>query len=255
MVIIVYIECDIVKVVNIREEEWDTLILLDACRYDMFEEIAHPILGGKLEKRLSTASCTPDWIYTQLGVENGKDFSDTVYITANPFISKYLAPRRCGCHLKFKHIEPVWDWGWDDYLKTVHPKTMVKALEKFTHEDKIIMHFMQPHYPFLDGDEKIHPWDLGLTQTHEEAKLNPDSPNLMAGPWPLLRFGTLELEDVIEAYHTCLRTAIPYVQKCIEMRDGTTIITSDHGNLYKPPYEHPCGYTDAELIEVPWCII
>jgi len=54
-----------VKRLDILKEKWDTLIILDACRYDMFKEIAYPILKGKLEKRWSTAFNTPRWIRYQ----------------------------------------------------------------------------------------------------------------------------------------------------------------------------------------------
>ncbi|MBN1253996.1 MAG: class I SAM-dependent methyltransferase [Deltaproteobacteria bacterium] len=70
---------------NIRAEWWDTLIILDACRYDCFEEICLPQLTGIFEKRWSPASCTRGWLKAQC---YPADFSDVVYISANPYASQ-----------------------------------------------------------------------------------------------------------------------------------------------------------------------
>ena len=60
--------------IKIMEEKWDYLIVLDACRYDYFKEYNN-ILEGHLEKKLSCASCTYEWLEKNF---SGKYFSDTV---------------------------------------------------------------------------------------------------------------------------------------------------------------------------------
>lgn len=67
------------------QADWDTLVILDACRYDMFEEINET--EGELEHRYSRGSCTPDFIRENF--PEG-EFHDTVYVTANPM---YCGPK------------------------------------------------------------------------------------------------------------------------------------------------------------------
>jgi len=49
------------KVLNVMEEEWDYLIILDACRYDYFESLYKEFFDGELEKRVSLGSDTLKW--------------------------------------------------------------------------------------------------------------------------------------------------------------------------------------------------
>lgn len=52
----------------IHEEDWDYLIVLDACRYDKFKESYPDYLDGELRKVWSRASSTQPWL--------GKTFPD-----------------------------------------------------------------------------------------------------------------------------------------------------------------------------------
>jgi len=46
--------------VKVVEEEWDYIIVLDACMYDIFEDVNW--IDGKLESIISKGSGTPEWI-------------------------------------------------------------------------------------------------------------------------------------------------------------------------------------------------
>lgn len=71
------------KGVNVLDEDWDNLIILDACRYDIFEELNH--INGNLTQKKSRGCRTPEWIR---GNFSCKELLDTVYISANPQYSK-----------------------------------------------------------------------------------------------------------------------------------------------------------------------
>ena len=75
------------KLAHIMQEDWDYLIILDACRYDYFEKFYGQYLSGKLEKRLSLGSSTREWRDRNF---TGK-YDDTIYISANPFINSVKA--------------------------------------------------------------------------------------------------------------------------------------------------------------------
>lgn len=43
------------------DRSWDYLIILDACRFDVFEEVYDDFLEGRLRKVESVGSSTPEW--------------------------------------------------------------------------------------------------------------------------------------------------------------------------------------------------
>ncbi|MFC7028075.1 hypothetical protein ACFQH8_12520 [Halomicroarcula sp. GCM10025710] len=65
--------------IDIFEEDWDNLLILDACRYDMFEE--QHSLPGRLESRISKSSHTSEFLQSNFA---DRDLRDTVYVTASP---------------------------------------------------------------------------------------------------------------------------------------------------------------------------
>jgi len=69
--------------VSIMDEEWDYLIVLDACRYDYFSKLVGTYLQGKLEKVYSPASCTLEWCKKSFK----EYYNDVVYVSANPYIN------------------------------------------------------------------------------------------------------------------------------------------------------------------------
>lgn len=60
-------------------EDWDNLVLLDACRYDQFERLN--TISGVLENRISQGSSTFEFLTENIA---GKKSHDTVYVTSNP---------------------------------------------------------------------------------------------------------------------------------------------------------------------------
>lgn len=133
------------------EEEWDYLIVLDACRYDYFK-VLNDIVPGKLEKRLSVGPSTGTWIFRNFSDQN----YDIVYVSGHPLVSPTALKRRSSKNLfkrwrsvgfnPFFKIDNVWSYGWDHKLDTVHPSTIRKAAlrDAIKYPSKrMIIHFMQ----------------------------------------------------------------------------------------------------------------
>lgn len=236
----------------ITEREWDTLIVLDACRYDLFEEVldVHSLPGG-LSRRESLATGTPGFLAKNFGEGT---FYDTVYVTGNPYVSTDLDPEQ------FHAIEEVWQDGWNDELGTVLPKTMrdrtLAAVEKFPNK-RVISHFLQPHAPFvgnvrLQGQEKF--------AIRERALGNEDASRKLRTPFERLDAGEFSREQVWDAYRSNLECAFPVVEDLLSELEGLTAVTSDHGNALgeraKPfpvrVYGHPMGVHIEALTDVPW---
>jgi hypothetical protein len=239
--------------IYLPDEEWDNLLILDACRYDMFAE--ETTLPGQLLRRTSAASNTPEFLKHNF---EGQDFSDTVYVTANPQVNIHLDD-------EFFGIINVWESHWDDELHTVPPKHMAKktitAYNNYPNK-RIVSHFIQPHYPFIGkiGQEKIsrHSGMELSKRMAMETRAHRDEKSI----WNQLYAGTVSPERVYAAYRENLDIAIPYVLDLIKTFEEHTVITSDHGNAlgeraWPVPakiYGHPPGIRIPALTEIPWLV-
>ncbi|WP_458186856.1 hypothetical protein [Haladaptatus sp. NG-WS-4] len=235
--------------VDVMAEDWDNLVILDACRYDMFATRA--TLGDRVTSKLSPGS--ESWEFMQESFV-GREFHDTVYVTSNPHA--YKLPDGT-----FHAVVNLLDGHWNEDLRTVTPETMVEqtlaAFEEYP-DKRIITHFMQPHYPFIG--------ERGRKLKHSgiEMQLDDDERSGEPHPWFGLFNGRTENEsEIIEAYVENLDEVLPHVERLVGELTGKTVITADHGNLigertYPIPlktYGHPGGLHKRELIEVPWAEI
>lgn len=233
-------------------EDWDNLIILDACRYDMFEQTS--TLPGTLEKRTAPGSATPEFLRETF---LGKQFYDTVYVTANPMY------RDVGLEDVFHAVVDVWQEGWDDDLRTVRPSTMAEAaLEAYeTYPNKrIIAHFMQPHYPFIGERARAEIGDHAGYEYTRKHVLGGEQEHDQATVWQLLDSGEISKELAWETYVENLEVALPHVAELVDQFEGLTVVTSDHGNLLDEPVKpfpfrvsgHPVGIHTEQLVTVPW---
>jgi hypothetical protein len=232
--------------VDIFEEDWDHLIILDACRYDMFAEQAD--LPGILESRISRGSSTVEFLTANFANRN---LRDTVYVTGNPQLYRHREKMDPQLHATIE----VWqEDGWDEENKTVLPETManrtLEAAERFPNK-RIISHFIQPHYPFL--------YDEGVFDD-SQAFLRPDEP----GSWHQVMTGRVSAskESVWRAYRATLDRALPHVERLLENLDGRKVVSADHGNMIgeraRPfpviEWGHPRAIYTPELVNIPWHI-
>lgn len=243
---------------NVLSENWDHLIILDACRFDVFaEEIAKTQIytRGKLEYRISSGSMTKEFLVNNFGTSKLK-FDDIVYITANPFVDMLLKG-------KFYKIIPVWKDGWDYKRNTVLPKTMYeytkRAIAQYPNK-RLIVHFMQPHFPFLTL--KL-PGETGFAK-HREAALQGVADWKDKTIWDLVENGRIPLDLVRKAYRENLKISLKYVEKIVRILGGRIVITSDHGEAFGEylhrliplkVYGHPQNVRIEALVKVPWFVI
>ncbi|MFC4407865.1 hypothetical protein [Haloarchaeobius iranensis] len=235
------------------EKDWDNLLILDGCRFDLFEEVYgeqfEEGFGGTLSKIRSRGSGSPGYLRENF---QGRDLSDTVYVTANPFVYKVLDN-------PFHHVDHVWMNDWDDDLETVRPDTMVEhAIEAYqTYPNKrLVVHFMQPHHPFI-GDFRLSE-DRGFLGAKAKS-LDEDVPDVKF-VWERLREGEVSEDEVWRAYRDNLVLALEKVGKLIEAIPGKHVVTSDHGNAFgervKPfpttTYGHGDNLHIPALVDVPW---
>jgi hypothetical protein len=246
--------------VRVMDEDWDTLLLLDACRVDLFEEVA-PV-GDYDDYRTVTSrgSTTREWVRQNFA---GGDFGDTVYVTSNPYVSREAGDA-------FHRLIEVWDADFDDDAKTVRPEAVVEAAKR-AHRDypdkRVIAHFMQPHHPFvgehslsfsgwqIEGESHAGDGERGATSDGERQR--------PYTPWDALWMGRVDRDDLWRAYGDNLRLVLDAVDDLLADIEGRVVLTSDHGNMlgertFPLPlrvYGHPKGIRNRELVEVPWATV
>lgn len=238
---------DIGNGVEFMNEDWDNLIILDGCRYDVFSERNQ--ISGELQSKQALGS--QSWDFMQQNFVD-KTFHDTVYVTSNPFASRL---DKNTFHAVINLLDE-----WDPELQTVHPETVVEAARR-AHSaypnKRLLIHFMQPHYPFIGpaGQQIEH---KGHGRNHED--------QLEGGSiWSMLRLGSAGVteNEVWTAYCENLDIVLPYAQRLLNEISGKSVITSDHGNLvgerlWPIPvrgYGHPRGLRAPQLLTVPWLVV
>jgi len=238
------------------EEDWDNLIILDACRYDQFERIN--MIPGTLEPRTSLGSGTPEFLAKTFA---SSTFKDTVIVTANP----QYRTERFDFDDTFHNIIDVWRSSWNDEYGTVLPGPMADAVMKACREypnKRLIAHFMQPHYPFIGDSAEEIGVHAGFTKTYHGAQgqqCTTDSRTV----WELLQNNELSEEVVWRAYDENLEIALNHVEALLEEFEERTVISSDHGNLFGerplpmvgPMYGHPTNIYHDAVRKVPWLVV
>lgn len=229
--------------VDIFERDWDTLCILDACRYDLFEQMH--ALPGELEEMESRGSATEEFLRANF---HGRELLDTVYVTGNPMLYRH----RDTIETRLHEVVNVWkESGWNETYRTVLPETMTdaarRAREEFPHK-RLIIHYLQPHYPFLGPTGR---------ENFQLDRLDFD--------WESIRRGSVEVsaQTVRRAYRENLEQVLPYVDELVEALPGKTVVTADHGQVigsrsFPVPvreFGHPSGiYTDG-LVKIPWLTV
>jgi hypothetical protein len=222
------------------DAEWDNLLILDACRYDLFERTS--TLPGETVPVLSRGSATEEFLR---GNFDGRTRLDTVYVTASPMLHR----NRDEIDVRFHEVIDVWqDDGWDEQYRTVLPETVLEATldaaERFP-DKRLLVHFIQPHYPFLGPTGREH-FDLDRLDFQ----------------WDDLRTGDPAVPEgaVRRAYEENLQEVLPFVEDLLFELDGRTVVTADHGQMFGErlfpipirEYGHPSGIYTEELVKVPW---
>lgn len=218
-------------------------------------------IDGCLETRYSKGSCTPDFLRENF-VDAGP-FHDTVYVTANPMYRDELFS---GDDLpgSFHATVDVWATAWDDTHGTIQPEAVadaaVEAIQKYP-DKRHLVHFMQPHRPFIGDTGKEIDAQRGMATRGEVL----DTAHSRAGEraWKLVDQDKLSPERAWRAYCENLEVALPYVQRVVDAHDGRRIVTSDHGNLVNEPRGplrgresgHPPRTWVEELVRIPWLVV
>jgi len=269
------------------ENEEFVLIVLDACRYDYFEEIHGNYFNGDLHRAWSPENRTPYWVPT---VWNEK--YDITYISASPWLDDHSYEDRETEFRPSEHFNKiinVWKTDWNSDFGTVPPEAVTESSLTHLSESRparTIIHYLQPHRPYI-GDEKLLPWkvktkdlklnegvDFQLSKTDKNdnyvtgerlyqngiTKLELDEAGIPVESYGLHK--RAENDDINhkrldQAYRDNLVRVLISVNKLVSYINCPVVITADHGDHLGghldelPQYSHP-NVTHPVLREVPW---
>lgn len=222
---------------GLKEKEWDNLIILDACRHDLFEEVVE-----ESDYRYSLGSTSSEFV--EKNFSEG-DWSDTVYVTANPHFHESHFEELTGktADEVFHEVFHTYETDWDKDQNTVLPEKIIRdgltALELFPNK-KLIIHCMQPHYPFLNSNLG----DGGIKM------LNEGEGNI----WDKAERKEVDKVELWEAYSDNLGYIFSNVEKSLQNLDGKTLVTADHANFFGEGdiYGHPAKFSAEPVLKVPW---
>lgn len=228
---------------NINQKKWDNLIILDAARYDIYKEEISP----EAESRITAESHSRGFIRENF---SEGDWSDTVVITANPFYNQEEFKNLTGRTPEetFETIFQVWGTDWNEESGSVLPEDLVdvaRTAEKLFPDKRKIIHFMQPHYPFLGSDVE--------DTSFEDALMDEDYTDI----WEKAERGLVNRDEVLEAYRNNHTIMEEHIENLSQFLTGRTVVTADHANLIGESgfYGHPGGSDLKPLRKVPWDVI
>ncbi|WP_049988932.1 hypothetical protein [Natrinema salifodinae] len=238
----------------VMDADWDNLLILDGCRYDLFMQLyTKRSLEGEVSEFRSRGSSSPEFLAENFA---GRTYNDTVYVTANPHEKRVLDE-------SFYHTDRAWVDDWNDDEGVVLPADLAdRALAAHeSHPNKrLIVHFMQPHVPFI-GDTRLDV-ESGITSGLRGAVLEDDADVEFESVWQALRDGEVDAGVFWEAYRDNLHRVLDEAVPLADRLPGKTVITADHGNAvgeWATPfpvsvYFHPSNVRMPALNTVPWYV-
>lgn len=223
--------------IDVFAEDWDNLLILDACRYDSFAHFNFD-LPGELDYRYSRGSATREFIEANF---RDQSLHDVVYVSANAWYQRLRDEINANVY-KFVNLEA--EENQDEEVGIELPKTVSEhalTLEQEHPNKRLVIHYMQPHYPYIGpiGRDLINP-KAGMTKAILDSECS---------------------KNKVEAiYRENLEIVLDDIKSLLPQLPGKSVVTSDHGELigdrsFPIPYTeygHPRGTYVEGLVKVPW---
>lgn len=235
---------------NIYKDDWDMLIILDACRVDSLREVASEYsFINTVDKRMSVGSHSREWVAKTFTEKYQDEVNKTTYVSSNLNAKKVLEesknpesrrgdeipfsfPSYSFLHVNdFDHLDPVWEYTEHGPGGGFPPDVVTDRAIQLSRErsrDRLIVHYMQPHSPYIATDKPIK-------------ELN--------------QAGEIDKKTLWDAYLDNLRYVLEEVETLLNNVDAEkTVITADHGEALweNGVYGHNLTNPMPEVKYVPW---
>ncbi|MDL0136573.1 hypothetical protein PNP85_13165 [Halobacterium salinarum] len=239
------------------DEDWDLLVILDACRVDVLEDVASEYDFIKtVESRWSVGSHSHEWLTKTFSGKYAEKVANTAYVSGNGHTHETFVTRDYPPDETVPFCRPNWetvgttDFGQLDMLwETAHqngigvpPRAITDRTVEVSREgdyDRLIAHYMQPHIPYI------------AEALAEERSLT----DIEAKGWKRLESGDADHDEVWQLYKDNLRLVLDEVELLLENTNAeNVVITADHGNAFGEYtiHGHPEGVLLPCVKKVPW---
>lgn len=223
---------------NIYDEEWDLCVIIDACRADMFHEVAdsYDWMVSESRTRRSVGAATRNWLRRTFTADRQDKMAQTDYVMGNAYADLILDAD------DFQTLDKVYEYAWDHEVGATPARAVTERgidTARNGAGDRLIVHYLQPHFPSI-------PDHLGYNMNREAFRNHSLDEGGVEwdGVWPALENGEVTAERVWEAYRENLRYVLNEVELLLQNVDAeNAILSSDHGNAFGEwwAYGHPSG--------------
>jgi hypothetical protein len=247
----VYFHSKINRKLNVMEENWDLLIILDTCRPEALRQVSDDYeFINEVTSRWSAGGTSPEWIYNTFTEEYYEEISKTAYITSNPYsdgvlkdklsstavdqsfidvISRYTSTKSVDSDALFEYTSLFQHSKENSNFPS--PRAVTDHTINIARQDdppRIIAHYMPPHQPYLSI------WDEGNLTFVDEGRRH---------TW--------------DAYVDNLRWGLSEVNILLNNVDrDNVVITADHGHHFRRFFKirtgHHMGMVSPAVRQVPW---
>lgn len=225
-----------------------TLIVIDACRYDIFSKIYKDYVSGQLIKVVSPGPNTYEWLPKLFSLP---DFDNLCFFCAHPIIKDHFI-KEYEFIPSNRNVKVISMWPKEkSKIGTVLPTEVNKEIIRRGLSKRNIIWYVQPHIPWIMFPNFSE-------QMIKEANEKNVRPRFFIKR--KIKEGELSKEEIIKAYIHNLRLVLYSISKVIKVAKKVTpiiILTSDHGEFlgeYGFFLHDPHLFLPQTCI-VPWLIV
>ncbi|AAG19460.1 conserved hypothetical protein [Halobacterium salinarum NRC-1] len=242
---------------HVYDEDWDLLVILDACRVDVLDDVADEYAFIEtVDSRWSIGSHSHEWLTQTFSRAHEAEIAETAYISGNGHTYETFTEREyppdetvpvCRPNWNgvderdFGHLDMLWETAHTDGIG-VPPRAITDRTVEVAREseyDRTVAHYMQPHIPYISQ---------AVAEDRQPTELE-------SRGWKHLESGTADRSEIWELYEDNLRLVLDEVELLLENVDAeTVVVTADHGNAFGE-YTitgHPEGMLLPSVRRVPW---
>lgn len=264
------------RVAEFVDRERFLLVVLDACRFDAFRERYGGHLDGELERVVSVAGNTPNYLRRTWTGEH-----DLTYVSANPQVTDEADRLRGTDYRPSEHLREivdVWAEFWDHETGTTPPEPVTRvALDRLDAGDaRTVVHYMQPHSPFVGDDPALNAremdphrevvestpgreghWSEVADERGPRSVQESDAVRPTEYVQQLYDRGEITTGDLRRAYDSNLERVLRAVRELVVRVDPSVpvAVTADHGEMLGDVpfygFAHPDTMHPA-VRDVPW---
>jgi hypothetical protein len=238
---------------NIYKRDWDLLIVLDTCRVDALRAVADEFdFLPEVDSIWSVGSTSIEWMALTFREQHAADISRTAYVNSNTYFGKVFDERLNLPHIAavpfgppmsaynvvspdtFAYVDNIYEYAWEDDLGTVLPGAVTDravAAGRQQDADRYVVHYMQPHTPYIGVDDR--PEDV----------------------FEALKQGEYAYEEIWQMYLETLRLGLNEVKVLLDNFDAEkVVITADHGEAFGEWgfHSHNIACPHPSVRRVPW---